>query len=362
MKAQAHGSERQRLVALRDLDILDTPREARFDELAELAADICGTPIAVINLIDERRQWFKAEVGLGVRETPLESSICAHIILGEDFTLVEDTLADPRFCDNPLCIDEPNLRFYAGALLKTEEGLPVGTLCVLGHEPRTLSDLQIKSLKILARQVMAQILLGRALARARLLRMEVDHRTKNSLALIASLLSMQVRHSKLPEVREQLSMARNRVQAVAALNEHLHATGSIDKVDIARFLTTLAEPLRAQLQEGLTLTVEGDTALLAARDAVNVGIVVNELVTNAVKHAFVGRQTGTIVVGLAVEGDEVALSVADDGIGIGADFDPKGAGGLGMKVVLALATQLGTSLTWTSTPTGTRFGLRFSAT
>ena len=120
----ADPSEREarRLAALRRYDILDTAREPAFDEIAALAAEICETPIAVVNLIDEHRQFFKAEVGLGVRETPLETSFCAKAILEDDFLLVPDATRDHRFDGNPLVTGEPHLRFYAGALLKTYGG------------------------------------------------------------------------------------------------------------------------------------------------------------------------------------------------------------------------------------------------
>jgi signal transduction histidine kinase len=149
--------EAKRLQALRRYDILDTPRETAFDEIAQLAAEICGTPIAVVNLIDEGRQFFKAEVGLGVRETPLETSFCAKAILEDEFLLVPDATRDTRFDCNPLVTGEPGLRFYAGALLKTPEGLPIGTLCVLDMEPKALSALQQRTLQVLARQVMSQL-------------------------------------------------------------------------------------------------------------------------------------------------------------------------------------------------------------
>ena len=149
--------EQRRLAALAKFEVMDTPRESAFDELAELVAAICEAPIGVVNLIGECRQFFKAEVGLGVRETPLDTSFCARALLEQDFLLVPDATADPRFACNPLVTGEPHIRFYAGALLKTDDGLPIGTLCVLDYQPRQLSDVQIRSIRVLARQVMAQL-------------------------------------------------------------------------------------------------------------------------------------------------------------------------------------------------------------
>ena len=151
------SQEVQRLAALARYRILDTPRESGFDDLAELASEICGTPIAVVNLIASDRQWFKAEVGLGVDSTPLDTSFCRTAILEEDFLLVPDATKDERFACNPLVTAERGLRFYAGALLKSPDGFAIGTLCVLDYEPRSLSDAQQSALRTLARQVVAQL-------------------------------------------------------------------------------------------------------------------------------------------------------------------------------------------------------------
>lgn len=146
--------ERARLGALHRYNILDTPTESEFDDFAQLAAHLCQAPIAVINFIDDHRQWFKSEIGLGVRETPLDVSICRHAILQPGLFVVPDTTLDPRFQNNPLVTGEPHLRFYAGALLESSEGLPLGTLCVLDHQPRRLGEAQGRALLLLARQVM----------------------------------------------------------------------------------------------------------------------------------------------------------------------------------------------------------------
>ena len=157
--------EARRLAALDRYGVMDTDPEAAFDDVCQLASAICETPIAVINLVHRDRQFFKAEVGLGVRETPLETSFCAHAILEDDFLLVPDATQDRRFDHNPLVTADNGLRFYAGALLKTEDGLPIGTLCVLDTRPRELTPLQEQSLKVLSKQVMNQLNLRLALTR-----------------------------------------------------------------------------------------------------------------------------------------------------------------------------------------------------
>ncbi|MDO9608985.1 MAG: PAS domain-containing protein [Brevundimonas sp.] len=164
-KDSPRWDESKRLATLRDYGVLDTDREAAFDDIVALIARICEAPIAVVNLIDADRQWFKAETGLGVRETPLATSFCAHALLQADGMVVCDASLDPRFAANPLVTGEPHLRFYAGRLLKTQDGLPLGTLCVLDTKarPQGLTDLQEMALQTLADQVMSQLELRRVL-------------------------------------------------------------------------------------------------------------------------------------------------------------------------------------------------------
>jgi hypothetical protein len=179
-EGSAPWSESDRLAALERYDILDTPREPEFDDVARLAADIFDAPIAVVNLIAEGRQWFKAEVGIGADELPLDVSICVHAILQPGIFVVPDTTKDDRFSSNPLVCGEPGLRFYAGALLETPDGLPLGTVCVLDTtaRPEGITDRQRLTLEVLARQVMTQLELRRAVAererRAEQLRSEVE--------------------------------------------------------------------------------------------------------------------------------------------------------------------------------------------
>lgn len=143
--------EGQRLNELYRLHILDTPPEERFDRLTRLVAEWLDVPICLISLVDERRQWFKSVVGLDVRETPRVYSICAYALHERELLLVEDTHAEPRFAANPLVRGEPHVRFYAGAVLRGANGLPVGTFCVIAHEPRQLTELQRSQLLTIAR-------------------------------------------------------------------------------------------------------------------------------------------------------------------------------------------------------------------
>ena len=156
MNCNEFHDSRERLSSLRRLGILDTPAEPAYDDLAHLAAIVCNAPIALISLVDEDRQWFKARVGLTVEETPRSVSFCSHAIAEGRLFVVRDTHEDARFRENPLVTGDPLIRFYAGMPVVGPAGLPIGTLCVIDREPRELTWEQEVTLRVLSRQVEAQ--------------------------------------------------------------------------------------------------------------------------------------------------------------------------------------------------------------
>jgi signal transduction histidine kinase/ActR/RegA family two-component response regulator len=348
----SHCTEPQRLAALRRYDILDTPPEPSFDDITRLIAHVCETPMAMVTFVDAGRQWFKSEIGLGVRETPLDRSICAHAILQSDLFIVQDTLEDERFKDSPFTRDTPPLRFYAGARLQSPDGQALGTLCVLDFVPRTLTDPQQDALRALSRQVMTQLELRRALAaqlaaaaeleaariaaeQASLMKDQflatVSHELRTPLAAIllwAGNLRGGAAEAKLLD--EGLATILASAKAQRKLIEDLLdvsriAAGKLSlhlaEVDLLPLVREAVEAVLPAAREK-SVAVETDLALAGAvahADPDRLRQVVWNLLNNAVDFTPAG---GTVRVGLRTSDGAAELRVCDTGRGIGPDFLP----------------------------------------
>jgi GAF domain-containing protein len=156
------SNEVERLEALRSYGPIEPVPDPDFDDMALLAAEICDTPIALVTLVDEDHQWLKGRAGTDLTQTSREVSFCGHAILGTDLFVVPDTAEDERFADNPMVIGDPNIRSYAGAPLITPDGYALGTVCVIGREPRALSPQQANALQAIGRRIVAVFELRRA--------------------------------------------------------------------------------------------------------------------------------------------------------------------------------------------------------
>jgi two-component system NtrC family sensor kinase len=190
MEAQRTVStnDRDRVAALHKYATLDTEPEQAFDDLTLLASFICKTPIAMISLIDEDRQWFKSKIGMQKSETPRDIAFCSVAIQQPDVMVVPDTLKDDRFRDNPFVTSDPNIRFYAGAPLVNEDGFALGTLCVIDRNPREFSHEQAEALRALSRLVLAQLEFRRNL---RLLKEVLTERSKDEHEREREILKLQ---------------------------------------------------------------------------------------------------------------------------------------------------------------------------
>ena len=182
------ANEEARIIALDKYGILDTDPEQSFDDLTLLASHVCETPIALISLVDEDRQWFKSRIGIGASETSRDIAFCSTAILQSDVFVVPDALADERFRHNPLVVSDPHIRFYAGAPLINEDGYALGTICVVDRTPRNLAPDQKEALKALSRLVLAQLEFRRNLI---LLKEALSDRTKEEHERQRELLHVQ---------------------------------------------------------------------------------------------------------------------------------------------------------------------------
>jgi signal transduction histidine kinase len=363
--ARLHPNETERLQALRSYGILDTPTEPAFDDITRIASYVCQAPISVVTLIDQGRQWFKSEIGLGTRETPLNQSICAHAILEHSFLEVPDTTRDPRFAGNPLVTGPPRLRFYAGALLRTPDGLPIGTICVLDHKPRRLTKEQREVLAALARQVMSQLELRRAL----LLSDRLQRNVSRLMAVAGHDLKqpLQVMVMAIERVRAKLTDPKDQERLGYAVDAGLRMAEELDQLaetsalqagfgapqlktfPIADVFESVVDTWRLHAEtKGLRLIVMPSTARVVS-DPAMLRAILGNLVGNAIKYTERGR----VLLGCRRRGNFATLEVLDSGCGIPAErldavFDafhqinPGSEGlGLGLSIVRRTCEALG---------------------
>jgi two-component sensor histidine kinase len=344
------ADEPERLAAVRRYDVLDTPPDGAFDRITAIAARRFGVPIAIISVVDQDRIWFKSHHGLDVKQIGRDPGLCASAILSDIPHILPDTTKDIRSLANPLVAGDFGLRFYAGVPLRTSDGYNLGTLCVIDKEPRMIDQVQIDDLKDLASVVMDQLELRlssiRAVNQARMLAREIDHRVMNSLQFVGSMLTMQGRATS-PEGSAQLKQAADRVMVVARVHKHFYANEPSERVGCLKFIQRICADLSDVL--GVPISVEGVEAIVSSKKLQPIGLIVNELVTNAAKHG-----SGGIQVRFAPAGHgRFELSICDKGQGFATDFDPaRSRKGLGMKLVVTLASQLDGSVTAGANPTG----------
>jgi two-component sensor histidine kinase len=369
--------EAARLAAVRRYDILDTPPDGSFDRVTALAATLFDAPIAIISIVDTDRIWFKSHHGLDVPEIDRDPGLCASAILENAPYVLTDAANDPRALANPLVAGAFGLRFYVGVPLRTADGFNLGTLCVIDKVARPVAEPQIEYLKNLASVVMDQMELRlsarraigdlsrvvaekeAALKRSELMAKEIDHRVMNSLQLISGLLQLQSRMLGDSDAAGQLAIAATRVAAVARVHQHFYLSEVVDRTEAKQYLERLCADLSRMLAPELSdaIRVEGNACSVPTKQIVPLGLIVNELVTNAAKHGG-----GNITVSIEpTDGGGTALCVSDEGDGVPEDFEPQAGTGLGMRVVGTLVKQLAGRLSVARGPggKGARFAVQF---
>ncbi len=292
-----------------------------------------------------------------MRSTPLESSLCSHVILENAFVEIPDTLADPRMADNPLCLADGGFRFYAGALLKTRQGLPIGTLCVLDTRPRRLTQVQRDVIEVLANRVMREIEYREAIRQQALLRREIDHRVKNSLGMIGAILHLQSARATGPEVRDALAAVRARLVALEAFHEELHQDNEGETVRLDSIVRRTVDKLGPLLPAGLRFEIDLPEIELSSDYANALSLIVNEFATNSAKHGMSGEGATVTICGTASD-ERLHLSLRDDGsAGDETLLRLQDAPGLGLKVIDKLARSIGSKALWSLASPGLRLDL-----
>lgn len=293
MTATTSASEAERLAALRRYRILDTDPERAFDDLALLASQICGTPMALITLVDSDRQWFKARVGVEFVETSRSVSFCAHAIQQSGLFVVPDARESREFRDNPFVRGDPHIRFYAGAPLITHDGHALGTLCVLDRVPRTLTPEQSEALQALKRQAEAQVELR-----------------GNLLELKTALAERDRAEDAREQLLAQLQGALANVSRLSALIPYCSAC----EID----MTIPADPAQiGTISAGVMQMLAGKG--WSEADMMRVELALDEALANAIRHGCGGDASKSLQCIVTVdEQGELMIVVRDPGKG----FDP----------------------------------------
>jgi signal transduction histidine kinase len=333
ISAADHPDELNRLKELLEYEVLDTEDEICFDELTELASTLCNTPISLISLVDDKRQWFKSRVGLDATETPKEIAFCSHAILQDHIFEVPNALEDARFSDNPLVTEAPNIRFYAGAPLITSEGYPLGTLCVIDTHCNTLSEKQKKALTILAKQVVSQLTLR--LQNKRLERMSKErekiyailaHDLKSPFNGVIGLSKLLVNsaenfdHAQIKQFSTEIQKASLNIfqilDEILQWSEECMGNSScrLTSASLRTAIDESAEVLNdALVLKHLTLDISSPSEQKVLADNTLLKIVLRNLLANAIKYS---PESASIKITSSASEGVVQCTISDQGSGI----------------------------------------------
>jgi signal transduction histidine kinase len=336
IKAAVTDNEEQRLEALKSYEILDSSPELDFDAITLIASQICEVPIALISLVDEKRQWFKSHRGLDATETSRDFAFCAHAILDqENYFEVQDTSLDLRFYDNPLVTDGPKIKFYTGVPIVNKDGFALGTLCVIDRVARQLTIEQKKALKALALQVIGQLELRKNLRELEEVNAQLK-RKNEEISRFAYIVSHDIKapvrgmksvaeiiledHSDTlnTDVKKGLNLIKNRADQLTNLVNGILNHSVLEKdeikietINLPEFVENIFDMISAPNDVSLKCNIlvnEINT------DAVYLHQIIQNLVNNALKYN--DKERVEVLLTIYAEGDKVILLVKDNGIGI----------------------------------------------
>lgn len=353
MKADLHPMEDIRLAALSAANIIDTPPDPKFDAITDLIRDFCDVPVALVSLVESDRQWFKSAKGLDICETPIEQSICAHAILQPNLFLIPDTWEDERTENNPLCridfMSGKPFRFYAGMPLNSPNGQPLGSLCILDYKPRELTDKQKKLLTVMGEQVETLIELNQHIANQEILHNEMDHRVKNSLQSVLSMIRLYSSRADKdkalgPSGREAFKAVQRRVESIALLHEELHQAETSGSINLKTYLEKIVRLLQTSAPANVLLKGSFEKMSVSSHEATAIAVIVSEFSANSIKHAFPDNRDGivTFKVEIPTEGG-LRLLCQDNGVGGDEAMRETGENkvdGLGLRLMEASASQV----------------------
>lgn len=328
--------EIERLKALYDYDVLDTDAEKLFDELTQLASQICDKPITLISLVDPDRQWFKSTLGLDAKETSRDIAFCAHAIHQQEIFEVEDTFQDTRFFDNPLVTSAPFIRFYAGTPLITPEGHAIGTLCVIDSKPNKLTGKQRQALEVLGRSVISQLELRKSVKQ---LKQANEHKTEflsnmshelrtplNGIIGFSRLLKDQTKAHQLPDQYSEF-LGYIDYSAKRLLNV-VNSVIDISKIEAGKMQVQITPTQMLPLLKGLegmmavhavekgvdmSFDITSNIPALLAIDHGKVSQIITNLVHNAIKFTNSGKW---VRAEFTWRNQQLIITVADQGVGI----------------------------------------------
>ncbi|MEI6264912.1 MAG: GAF domain-containing sensor histidine kinase [Sphingobacteriia bacterium] len=342
---QIPSDDQRRLKELHRYEVLDTSYEAEFNDVAQLAATICKTPIALISLIDAKRQWFKAKVGIELNEFPRDISFCGHTIIADTEVFeITDTAEDERFLDNPLVIGEPFIRYYAGVPLINQNGYKMGTISVLDTKPGEINAEQIFTLQTLARQVVKlldQNLMNKQLELQRIKlqqQMELQNRilsiiahdVRNPIGAVKSIIELNARKIlSQQDSSELMNMAGKQIDGTVELLNNLVDWGSMqmkgkgfetEKVHVRTLVSNMFKSFEvmSSLKSNIMVNLV-DEDLFIRSDINAIRFILRNLISNANKFTM----EGVITVYAHKEDKKVMVSVSDTGVGMNAEMQAK---------------------------------------